>query len=75
MNKICKISTLTALAFTCSVSAQAAPVSDGSVLPFPEPGQASVTGKTLKDSKHQWRQTENHLAKDAPNIGKQKPIK
>jgi arylsulfatase len=42
--------------------------SDGSVLPFPEPPQASVTGKTLKDSKHQWRKAENHLPEDAPNI-------
>jgi len=38
------------------------------VLPFPEPVSASVTGKTLKDSKHQWRKKERHLAKDAPNI-------
>lgn len=38
------------------------------VLPFPEPGSASTTGKTLKDSKHQWRQAENHLSEDAPNI-------
>ena len=38
------------------------------VLPFPEPTSASVTGKTLKDSKHQWRKTERHLPKDAPNI-------
>ena len=43
-------------------------LTDGSVLPFPEPGQASVTGKTLADSKHQWRTAENHLPKDAPNI-------
>src|SRR5210317_450542 len=42
--------------------------SDGSVLPFPEPPQASITGKTLKDSKHQWRKAENHLPEDAPNI-------
>jgi arylsulfatase len=42
--------------------------SDGSVLPFPEPTSASVTGKTLKDSKHQWRKAENHLPEDAPNI-------
>jgi len=28
-------------------------VSAQDVLPFPEPGQASTTGKTLKDSKHQ----------------------
>jgi arylsulfatase A-like enzyme len=42
--------------------------SDGSTLPFPEPPQASVTGKTLKDSKHQWRKAENHLPEDAPNI-------
>jgi arylsulfatase len=38
------------------------------VLPFPEPPSASVAGKTLKDSKHQWRQAESHLPKDAPNI-------
>ncbi len=38
------------------------------VLPFPEPVSASVTGKTLKDSKHQWRKKESHLPKDAPNI-------
>jgi len=38
------------------------------VLPFAEPTSASVTGKTLKDSKHQWRQAERHLPKDAPNI-------
>src|SRR5210317_483572 len=42
--------------------------SDGSVLPFPEPASASVTGKTLADSKHQWRKAENHLPADAPNI-------
>ena len=38
------------------------------VLPFPEPQSASTTGKTLKDSKHQWRKEENHLPADAPNI-------
>jgi len=38
------------------------------VLPFPEPGSASTAGKTLKDSKHQWRQAESRLPKDAPNI-------
>ena len=32
------------------------------VLPFPEPGSASTTGKTLKDSKHQWRQAESRLS-------------
>jgi len=37
-------------------------------LPFPEPPSASVAGKTLKDSKHQWRTAESHLPKDAPNI-------
>ncbi len=63
------ISVITVLAVTCSVSAKGAtPVNDGSVLPFPEPPSASVTGKTLKDSKHKWRQAENHLPKDAPNI-------
>ncbi|MFK5854851.1 MAG: arylsulfatase [Bacteroidota bacterium] len=37
-------------------------------LPFPEPPSASTTGKTLADSKHQWRTAENHLPADAPNI-------
>ncbi len=40
----------------------------GEVLPFPEPGSASVVGKTLADSKHQWRKDEDHLPADAPNI-------
>jgi arylsulfatase A-like enzyme len=63
------ISVITVLAVTCSVSAKgASPTSDGSVLPFPEPSSASVVGKTLKDSKHQWRKEENHLPADAPNI-------
>ncbi len=38
------------------------------VLPFPEPPSASKAGKTLADSKHQWRTTESHLPADAPNI-------
>jgi arylsulfatase len=38
------------------------------VLPFPEPPSASTAGKTLADSKHQWRVAENHLPEDAPNI-------
>jgi arylsulfatase A-like enzyme len=38
------------------------------VLPFPEPPSASTAGKTLADSKHQWRTTESHLPKHAPNI-------
>ena len=40
----------------------------GQSLPFPEPPSASTAGKTLADSKHQSRKTENHLPKDAPNI-------
>ena len=40
----------------------------GEALPFPEPTQASVTGRTLADSKHQWRADKSHLPKDAPNI-------
>ena len=35
------------------------------VLPFPEPPSASKAGKTLADSKHQWRKAESHLPKDA----------
>lgn len=40
----------------------------GEVLPFPEPTSASTVGKTLADSKHQWRKAESRLPKDAPNI-------
>lgn len=40
----------------------------GQSLPFPEPKSASTVGKTLADSKHQWRSDANHLPKDAPNI-------
>ncbi len=36
--------------------------------PFPEPPSASVAGKTLASSKHQWRKAERHLPEDAPNI-------
>lgn len=38
------------------------------ILPFPEPPSASKAGKTLADSKHQWRKAESHLPADAPNI-------
>ncbi|MBV8665809.1 MAG: arylsulfatase [Burkholderiaceae bacterium] len=37
-------------------------------LPFPPTPTASTTGKTLADSKHQWRTPESHLPADAPNI-------
>jgi len=43
-------------------------VSAQDVLPFPEPPSASTAGKTLKDSKHQWRKAPNRLPEDAPNI-------
>ena len=62
-----ELSVVVVLALMGSFSLCAAS-SDGSVLPFPEPKSASTTGKTLKDSKHQWRKAENHLPKDAPNF-------
>jgi arylsulfatase A-like enzyme len=49
------------LAFAARAAAQ-------DVLPFPEPPSASIAGKTLADSKHQWRRTPRHLPPDAPNI-------
>jgi len=45
-----------------------APLAAQEILPFPEPPSASVTGRTLADSRHQWRVAENHLPADAPNI-------
>ena len=51
-----------------SVLVYAGMVSAQESLPFPEPPSASVAGKTLKNSKHQWRKAESHLPKDAPNI-------
>ncbi|WP_340112132.1 arylsulfatase [Maribellus mangrovi] len=60
------------LLFSCTQKQETATTvkspGDGSVLPFPEPSSASVAGKTLQDSKHQWRKAENHLPEDAPNI-------
>jgi len=38
------------------------------ILPFPETPSASITGRTLKESKHQWRVEPQRLPKDAPNI-------
>jgi len=38
------------------------------ILPFPETPSASVAGRTLKESKHQWRKEPQRLPKDAPNI-------
>ena len=38
------------------------------ILPFPEPPSASVAGKTLKDSEHQWRTAVSRLPEYAPNI-------
>jgi len=70
MKSILKV--VSVIILTYSVSLQAAQAlnatDDGSVLPFAEPPSASVTGKTLADSKHKWRSTPSHLPKDAPNI-------
>jgi len=62
-NRRSKVYLLAAIAlfYTGTVSAQ-------EKLPFDEPSSASVAGKTLADSKHQWRKSENHLPADAPNI-------
>ena len=54
--------------FLASLFCVTAQLSAQEVLPFPEPGSASTAGKTLKDSKHQWRQAESRLPEDAPNI-------
>ena len=37
-------------------------------LPFPKAKSASKTGLTLAESEHHWRQEQNRLPKDAPNI-------
>ena len=41
---------------------------DGSILPFPSTPSASIAGRTLAESKHQWRQEPKRLPEDAPNI-------
>jgi arylsulfatase len=53
---------------TLSILFGAAIVQAQEILPFPEPSSASTAGKTLADSKHQWRKAVSHLPKDAPNI-------
>lgn len=47
------VSCLFAILLTVTADQEIAAV--GAVLPFPEPLSASVAGKTLKDSTHQWR--------------------
>jgi arylsulfatase A-like enzyme len=44
-----------------------APV-DGSSLPFPQTPSASVAGRTLAESRHQWRQEPKRLPEGTPNI-------
>lgn len=56
------------IVFLASLFSMTTQLSAQEVLPFPEPGSASTAGKTLKDSKHQWRQAVNRLLEDAPNI-------
>ncbi len=41
---------------------------DGSILPFPQTPSASIAGRTLAESKHQWRQEPKRLPEGAPNI-------
>jgi arylsulfatase len=65
IRKFVAIALIGLLAFACQQTPAPKP---GDVLPFPEPPSASTTGKTLADSKHQWRKAENHLPEDAPNI-------
>jgi arylsulfatase len=38
------------------------------ILPFPEPPSASVAGRALQESTHQWRTEPRRLPEDAPNI-------
>jgi arylsulfatase A-like enzyme len=45
-----------------------AAVSAQQILPFPETPSVSVAGRTLRESKHQWRVEPKRLPKDAPNI-------
>lgn len=37
-------------------------------LPFPPEPSASTVGKTLLDSRHQWRKQPQHVPADAPNV-------
>lgn len=41
---------------------------DGSILPFPQTPTASIAGRTLAESKHQWRHDPQRLPEGAPNI-------
>jgi arylsulfatase len=51
-----------------SVPTKAAPLADGSVLPFPPTPSASVAAPRLQDSTHQRRVAESRLPEGAPNI-------
>ena len=41
---------------------------DGSILPFPQTPSASIAGRTLAESKHQWRRDPQRLPEGAPNL-------
>lgn len=41
---------------------------DGSILPFATPPMGGSVGNTLQESVHKWRQVQNRLPEDAPNI-------
>jgi arylsulfatase len=56
------ITAMAGLLFSASVA------SAQEILPFPETPSASVAGRTLQESKHQWRQMPKLLPEDAPNI-------
>ena len=57
---------LNAIALSLGLAPSLAPAQQS--LPFRPTPTASVAGKTLADSKHQWRQPEAHLSPDAPNV-------
>ena len=59
------------LAIGCQQNKSTSPSNEaasGASLPFPEPPSASTYGESILDSKHERRQSVNHLPKDAPNI-------
>lgn len=59
------------LAIGCQQNKPTSPSNEtvsGASLPFPEPPSASTYGESILDSKHERRQSVNHLPKDAPNI-------
>jgi len=58
------------LVFSCNPAEdkEQTSLTQGEVLPFPQPPMGGEVGPTMQESVHKWRETPSYLPEDAPNI-------